>query len=553
MSENKHSRTLSAGSDSSNGTTGSSNTSSPITSLTTSPQMGSVNKNHHHVHHQKSNSGGTVLNKQLAGLLQQQQGLNPSLEDLKHQLETTTIIDLELVDDEVVINEDYDSYDSFDEDEDDDEEEYEDDDLDTSTNRSTESLAEEEELSSSRNSTPLKQPSGANNATNASLPSKRNSLLVESPKRPYSNTVSGYLSAEMPVFNRLERSESTVYHDVPSTSSPHKANSENVKLAKDKISSDYKKMLEDPEAFRNEKLKQRKSKYFSKKELEELPFAPSSGTLLKSNIYKQFMSEKVNIISENPEKYKSELLKSYISNLKSNTPKDELLNKKKTKVNRNRSQSQPPVITPNNNSKQYIGTLEAIIEKENKRDATIRKLPFLIIKCIEFLSNESALSTEGLFRVGGNAGDVDNLIKALLLYGTPIPDNTCVHVVANSIKKFLRQLTVPLFTFNFHNNFIQLTKLQTDQEKTEQLKQLLKQIPLPNQTLIQELSKFLIKVTEYSSKNMMHSYNLGLMFGPNVMRPPEDNEFNTMSSMLDSQSQIWTLILENYNTIYQDK
>jgi len=523
-------------------------TPSPIPSLTVSPVLspisnegtpkllsvgGGRNTTTTHQHQQHRASGGDLLN-----LLEKQKQFNTSIEDLREQMKQTNIeFDM---DGEVVINYDYDSFDegSYEDDEDDDyDEEYEKQQQQMSSNNSCESIPEEEELTSSKNSTPVKRQ------YSYTLGSKPDHLSIGD----FNNSPT-----------RSNRSESTIYHpdgteNTNTTGKPHDAK---VDLAKDKISSDYKKMMEDPEAFRNEKLKQRKSKYFSKKELEEsLPFHPSSGTLLRSNLFKQFMHEKLVAIGENPEKYKTSLLKQYNENLRANTPVNELPKKQihgKDKVkalNRTRSVSQPPVVTSNH--KTTIGTLEYIIEKENKRDGTDRKLPLLVQSCIDYLSaDEKSLKTEGLFRVAGNSNEVEDLLKSILNYGSQIPPNCCCHVVSNSLKKFLRQLSTPVFTFKYHSEFIQITKLDSDEEKVDAIKLLLLHLPQPNQLLIQKLLKFLVQVTEYSKFNYMHAHNLGLMFGPSLMKPPEEGEFNIMSSMLDSASQIITLIIENYNTIY---
>lgn len=170
------------------------------------------------------------------------------------------------------------------------------------------------------------------------------------------------------------------------------------------------------------------------------------------------------MISENPEKYKSELMKFYKQNLKPQVPKspqssgslsthsDKL--KTSSSLQRSRSVSQPPVVT--GNSKNAIGSLDTILEKERKRDGNQdRQLPILFTKCVDFLSNDEALKTEGLFRVAGNSSEVEDLMKSILLYGSDIPSNCCYHVVSNMLKKFLRQLSTPVFTFKYHNDFIQ--------------------------------------------------------------------------------------------------
>ncbi|EFA86076.1 RhoGAP domain-containing protein [Heterostelium album PN500] len=328
---------------------------------------------------------------------------------------------------------------------------------------------------------------------------------------------------------------------------------------KETISSEYKKMLDNPEEFRAQKLKQRKSKFFTKEDIAN--FHPSSGTQMKSKFYKQFIEEKLSAIHDNVEKYKSDLIKNYSIELTTTRssgpisfnnltvkPAAQLKPKEVTKdrkIQRNRSYSQP--IDMSTAPKTPMGmTLEAVISRENNRDATNRKIPLLVTKCIDFLWVDKALDTEGLFRVGGNQSEVETLMKSLLQHGFDIPADCCVHVVSSTLKKFLRQLSVPVFTFKYHNDFIKTQKLN-DNEKSGAIKQLVLGLPEYNQCLIKELMRFLVDVTKHSSSNMMHAHNLGLMFGPSLMKSPEEN---VLSIMLDSSSQVITHILENYNQIF---
>ncbi|KAN0026271.1 hypothetical protein ACTFIV_007255 [Dictyostelium citrinum] len=512
-------------------------------------------------------SGATPTIAQLQSLLKQQQRPNHSIttvsassvpnnrsvlsgeiDDLKSQLQQSNINDtfnedeeIEEVTDEVIINHDYHS--SDDEYEDEDEEDENNNSVNNNNNNnntsissahSCESIAEEEELTASP------------------ILSRQYSYTVGHGTKPdvVLSIGGGFHSSP-----RSNRSESTVVHE-----DDHSNQSDKVLNAKDKISSDYKRMMEDPEAFRNEKLKQRKSKFFTKKDLEEIPFNPSSGTQLRSTLFQQFMNEKIQMISENPEKYKSELMKFYKQNLKPQAPKSPQSNgslsthsdklKTSSSLQRTRSVSQPPVVTSNN--KNAIGSLDTILEKERKRDGNQdRQLPILFTKCIDFLSNDDALKTEGLFRVAGNSSEVEDLMKSILLYGSDIPSNCCYHVVSNMLKKFLRQLSTPVFTFKYHNDFIQTMKLNNDEERIKAIKEILKLIPPVNQLLIKELMKFLVKVTSFSNVNMMHAHNLGLMFGPNMLKAPSDSEMNAIS-MLDAGNQVITLLIENYNLFYDN-
>ncbi|GAM16893.1 hypothetical protein SAMD00019534_000680 [Acytostelium subglobosum LB1] len=386
-----------------------------------------------------------------------------------------------------------------------------------------------------------------------------------SPTRPYSYTV----DSGSPSKSRLDRTESTIIHPDKNASSkvnnPTSSNgspsrrmvpSMTINRAdqfKEAISSEYQKMVDNPDEFRQQKLKQRKTA-----PKKDFSFKPSSGTQMKSQFYKQFIESKSQSIHDNVDKYKTDLLKNYITelqtsrnsgpitfnNLKPKTKEVQPMKDKIKALQRQRSYSQPVEM---NTIKPVGMMLEAIIARENSRDGTNRKIPLLVTKCIDFLFKDSVLDTEGLFRVGGNQSEMETLMKSLLQHGFDIPSDCCIHVVSSVLKKFLRQLANPVFTFKYHHDFIATLKLQDDQ-RSPAIKKLLSTLPECNQQLIKELMRFLFDVTKHSSANMMHAHNLGLMFGPSLMKAPDENEATIMYDT--GSSQVITHLLEDYANIF---
>jgi len=170
--------------------------------------------------------------------------------------------------------------------------------------------------------------------------------------------------------------------------------------------------------------------------------------------------------------------------------------------------------------------------------------PRFVTQPINFLNKEEVLKTEGLFRVAGNLNDMETLWK-ILDNGGDIPAATDVHTVSNILKKFLRQLSEPLFTFKYHKCFLEAI---TKEPSIPPLRETLALLPEPHQVVIRELFSFLKKVTKYSSYNMMHSINLGIMFGPTLLR--DSSESMSMDAMFDNRNEVVTKLIDSYDEIF---
>lgn len=117
-------------------------------------------------------------------------------------------------------------------------------------------------------------------------------------------------------------------------------------------------------------------------------------------------------------------------------------------------------------SQQFKVSLKFI--KEHNGDDVIAPV---VKKCVEFLSQEQAMQTEGLFRRSANMKTVKE-VQELLNSGEPVDFSDygaqAVHVAAVILKTFLRELEEPLLTFNLFQdianfkNHLHLEQYQPD-------------------------------------------------------------------------------------------
>ncbi|KAM6217367.1 LOW QUALITY PROTEIN: rho GTPase-activating protein 29-like [Rhynchocyon petersi] len=170
-------------------------------------------------------------------------------------------------------------------------------------------------------------------------------------------------------------------------------------------------------------------------------------------------------------------------------------------------------------------------------------IPFILKICVSEIESR-ALCLQGIYRVAGNKMRINKLCQALEkgmhLVAT---SEFSSHDICDVLKAYLRQLPEPFILFRFYNDCIQLSKelqlVNEDQEMKNngpeekklpgtcsnitriivKSKDLLSQLPAPNLNSLSYLLKHLKRVVDHAEANKMHSKNLGLIFGPCLIKP----------------------------------
>ncbi|KAI9564247.1 hypothetical protein GHT06_007985 [Daphnia sinensis] len=147
-------------------------------------------------------------------------------------------------------------------------------------------------------------------------------------------------------------------------------------------------------------------------------------------------------------------------------------------------------------------------------------IPPIVCRCVEFLSQPDALETEGLFRRSASVTlvrDVQSRINRgeAIDFQQDFPGD--YHLAAVTLKTFLRELKEPLMTFDLFDDIINFQRLNKE-ERAQMVKTLiLERLPEDNYILLKYLAQFLAKVQDRSDLNKMTSFNLAVVFGPNLV------------------------------------
>ena len=102
-------------------------------------------------------------------------------------------------------------------------------------------------------------------------------------------------------------------------------------------------------------------------------------------------------------------------------------------------------------------------------------------------------------------------------------------------------------TYVMHSNFIAAAKLETYESRVAEVKRLTEQLPEPNKRMLEILSCHLEKVALNAKRNMMTVSNLGVCFGPTLLR----NEEETVAAIMDIKfgNVVVEILIENWRQI----
>ncbi|XP_075706279.1 rho GTPase-activating protein 9 [Rhinoderma darwinii] len=209
--------------------------------------------------------------------------------------------------------------------------------------------------------------------------------------------------------------------------------------------------------------------------------------------------------------------------------------------------------------------LDALCHREHST------VPKFVRLCIEAV-NYKGLDIDGLYRVNGNLSIIQKLRfivdreRAVTTDGRYLfpeqltqeekldlnsPDWEDIHVITGALKMFFRELPEPIIPFSFFDEFIAAVQISDVDEKVQILKELVRNLPEPNHDTLTYMLCHLNSVREHSETNRMTTQNIGIVFGPTLMRP-EKEQFANIAANMVYQNQVVENFLTHYKEIFLD-
>uniref|UniRef100_A0A674CBL3 Beta-chimaerin n=1 Tax=Salmo trutta TaxID=8032 RepID=A0A674CBL3_SALTR len=178
--------------------------------------------------------------------------------------------------------------------------------------------------------------------------------------------------------------------------------------------------------------------------------------------------------------------------------------------------------------------------------------PMVVDMCIKEIELRG-LQSEGLYRVSGFSEHIEDVRLAFDRDGEKADISANVYndinIIAGALKLYLRDLPIPVITFHVYSRFIQAAKIPNPDTRLEAIHEGLLQLPPAHYETLRYLMMHLKKVTMFEKDNFMNSENLGIVFGPTLMQPPEQNALATLNDMRH-QKLIIQLLIENEDVLF---
>ncbi|KAI3373159.1 hypothetical protein L3Q82_006490 [Scortum barcoo] len=201
--------------------------------------------------------------------------------------------------------------------------------------------------------------------------------------------------------------------------------------------------------------------------------------------------------------------------------------------------------------KEPIYTLPSLLSKKEETFLNEAGLNF-VKKCIELVETRG-LTTLGLYRTGGVNSKVQRLMTSVFASTAPSDmqldaDAWDNKTITSGLKNYFRCLAEPLLTYRLHKEFIKAAKYDDQKYRVRAIHALVHKLPEKNRAMLDILTNHLLKVSSHCEQNGMTVSNLGMIFGPTLMRSQEE----TVAAMMNIKFQniVVEIIIENHNKIF---
>ncbi|XP_060562477.1 rho GTPase-activating protein 10-like isoform X3 [Ruditapes philippinarum] len=186
-------------------------------------------------------------------------------------------------------------------------------------------------------------------------------------------------------------------------------------------------------------------------------------------------------------------------------------------------------------------------------DSSLDEVGFNFIKrCLCAIENRG-LDDQGLYRVVGVSSKVNKLItlgldrKKADKLDLNDPTQYETKTITSAVKHYLRTLPEPLMTFKLHADFISAAKRESQNLRLLDIHTLVHKLPEANFEMLDLIIAHLRRVSRNADKNLMTVANLGVCFGPTLMRPEEE----TVAAIMDIKfcNIVIEILVEHYDMV----
>ncbi|XP_013877924.1 rho GTPase-activating protein 10 [Austrofundulus limnaeus] len=200
----------------------------------------------------------------------------------------------------------------------------------------------------------------------------------------------------------------------------------------------------------------------------------------------------------------------------------------------------------------YLGRT---LSKERGIDAQLDDVGLTFLQNSINAIETRGIDDQGLYRVGGVSSKVQKLLSLMIDEKSNEVDLSAsedwdVKTITSALKLYLRSLPEPLMTYGLYKEFISPAKGSSPESRIQAVHCLVHKLPERNRQVLGLLMKHLANVAAHSKSNLMTVANLGVVFGPTLMRPQEE----TVAAIMDLKFQniVVEILIQQHEKIFTD-
>ncbi|XP_062868362.1 rho GTPase-activating protein 26-like isoform X6 [Trichomycterus rosablanca] len=188
-------------------------------------------------------------------------------------------------------------------------------------------------------------------------------------------------------------------------------------------------------------------------------------------------------------------------------------------------------------------------DSQNESMAQLDVIGFNVVKKFIHAIETKGIDEQGLYRLVGVNSRVQKLLSLAM------DPKTCadlelegceweIKTITSAIKNYLRMLPAPLMTYQYQRSFIKAAKLDNPEARVQEIHSIVHRLPEKNRQMLELLIKHLANVASHHQQNLMTVANLGVVFGPTLLRPQEE----TVAAIMDIKFQnvVVEILIENH-------
>ncbi|CDO94211.1 unnamed protein product [Kluyveromyces dobzhanskii CBS 2104] len=195
-----------------------------------------------------------------------------------------------------------------------------------------------------------------------------------------------------------------------------------------------------------------------------------------------------------------------------------------------------------------------------------RDVPLIITTCLDYIeSSPELMMTEGIYRKSGSQVLIEQFEKKFAEEERVdfARLNTDVHAVTSILKRYLRKLPNPIFSYQCYESLVNLVRdnnllteiplnKNTNQppifdNMLEKLCSVLRTLPIQHLITLRLLCNHLEHIMEYKEDNLMNLHNLALVFAPGLIK-----DYTGEKDVVDMKERNYLIgfVLLNYRELF---